>query len=82
MRTKESKGDVLDTAGIKNLTISSVLFPDLYCLFERPFLTKHAQIIPEQCPVFPSFHRKQLLQVSVHLFLLCQLKQKPTNIQD
>lgn len=30
--------------------------------------TKHAQINPEQCPVFPPFHRKQPLQVSVHLF--------------
>lgn len=36
--------------------------------FRGLFRTKHAQIIPEQCPIFRPLHRKQLLQVSVHLF--------------
>ncbi|XP_039565952.1 translation initiation factor IF-2-like [Passer montanus] len=36
--------------------------------FRGLFRTKHAQIIPEQYPIFLPFHRKQLLQVGVHLF--------------
>lgn len=82
MRTKESKGDVLDTARRKNLTISSVLFPDVYCLFERPFLDKARANYPRTVSNISSFHRKNCCRSVSTFSLLCQLKQKATNIQD
>lgn len=37
MWTKEAQGDVLDTARRKNRTTFSILFSDVYWLFQRPF---------------------------------------------